>query len=60
MKCHFRGNELAHGEETCQNWLTGSTIRGVTVHTFVIALADFDSFLVLRKASDDAETSTLN
>jgi len=27
VKCHFRGNELAHGEETCQNWLTGSTIR---------------------------------
>jgi len=27
MKCHFRGNELAHGEETCQNWLSGSTTR---------------------------------
>ena len=43
------------------------------VHTFVLALADFDrlldpsglavrvdSFSVLRKVSDDTETSTLN
>jgi len=27
VNCHFRGNELADGEETCQNWLTGSTTR---------------------------------
>ena len=27
MKCHFCGNEPAHGEETWQNWLTGSTTR---------------------------------
>ena len=27
MKCHFRGNELTHGEETCRNWLIGSTTQ---------------------------------
>ena len=27
MKCRFRGTEQTHEEETCQNWLTGSTTR---------------------------------
>jgi len=44
VKCHFRGNELAHGEETCQNWLTGSTTRCHVI--------DWDQVKVLGHKSD--------
>jgi len=27
VKCHFRWNDLAHWEESCQNWSTESTTR---------------------------------
>jgi len=57
MKCRFRGNELTHEEETCQNWLTGSTTR---CHGNDTSRRRVDSFSVLRKVSDDTETSTLN
>ena len=32
----------------------------VTVHTFVLALAEGSTLLVLKKAYDDVETSTFN
>jgi len=50
VKCHFCGNELAHGEETCQNWLTGSTTR--FIHLSLLLRISIASLIHLVLRSD--------
>jgi len=61
MKCHFGGNELVYGEEACRNWSEESmTLCHGSYISPCSCGEESTHFSVLKKASDDVETSASN